>query len=221
MGLVKANNFTQPECTLTLDLSKSLEELKKDFSESTRYNIGWVERKGVKVESRRNTTDIEIFLRLLEQTSTRQGFKLNAEEDYYKKQYKVFEQAGMAKLYLAYEPQSDGGEVLASAIVVKFGRTVTYLHAASSPRNPKLRAPYLMQWKIIVDAKDSGAEVYDFWGVSPSDDPKDSWAGVTAFKKGFGGTRVCYSLPYDLVLNKKYFLDVILEKMRLITRKWR
>ncbi len=220
-GLRKTSNYTQPQCTQILDLTKSLDEIRKNFSDSTRYNIGWVERKGVKVNISQNPSEIDIFVDLLKETAQRQHFRLHAKKDYYKKQFLVLREKGMAKLFLAYEPEKDGQDVLAAAIVINFGDTVTYLHAASSNKNPKLRAPYLMQWKIIEDAKNSGFKHYDFWGVAKDDSPLDPWAGVTEFKSSFGGEKVCYQKPFDLVLTKDYYLETLLEKARIVIRKFK
>lgn len=219
LGLRLSPNYTQPECSLLLDLTKSLEELRKGLSESTHYNIGWVARQGVKVEVSNNPGDIEIFLNLLKETAARQKFSLHQSLDYYKEQFLAFEQNSCAKLYLAQAPQETGAEPLAAAIVIYFGDTVTYLHAASSSQQQKLRAPYLMQWKIIEDAKNSGARMYDFWGVAPTDKPNEAWAGVSAFKKSFGGEKICYPKPYDLVLKKQYYTQNLLEKLRPIIKK--
>lgn len=220
-GLKQVNNFTQPQCTQIIDLTKEWEEIRAGFSRSTRYNLSAVERKGVRVSVSDKVEDIKIFENLLHETAQRQGFRLHAQASYYKKQFEAFAKTNKSKLYLAREPQADGHEILAAAIVIYFGSTVTYLHAASSRKNPKLRASYLMQWKIIQDAKNSGARKYDFWGISANETSSDPWAGVTIFKKGFGGEKICYSPPSDLVLSKGYYLDSILEKARLIIRKWR
>lgn len=218
-GFKEARYFTQPECTQILSLEDSLGTIRSNFSESTRYNIGWVERKGVRVKISDQEADIDIFVSLLQQTAERQNFRLHYHKDYYKKQYLALRDKNLAKLFLAYEPEKDDSEVLAAAVVVNYGDTATYLHSASSSKNPKLRAPYLMQWKIIEDAKLNGFRKYDFWGVSPNDDPKDPWRGVTDFKKSFGGEKVCYHKPYDLVLSPKYQLTTFLDKVRAGLRK--
>ena len=213
----KAKNapaFTQPECTLVLDLTSSLEEIKSHFSESTRYNVGWVARQGVRVEVSQSREDFKVFGELLSETSARQNFRLYKQEDYYEKQFAAFLKRSNAKLFFAREPAKVGEEVLASAVVIYYGDTVTYLHAASSAKNPKLRAPYLMQWSIIEDAKKGDFTWYDFWGVAKNDSPKDSWAGVTAFKKGFGGERLCYQRPVDLPLHGGYYVSHLLETWR-------
>lgn len=215
-GLVKSANYTQPQCSQLLDLTKSLTEIKSNFSDSTRYNVGWVERQGVRVEISQKLADIDIFTNLLKETSQRQNFRLHAKEDYYKKQFLVLAARNMAKLFLTKDSR---GEVLAAAIVVNFGETATYLHAASSSKNPKLRAPYLMQWKIIENAKEVGFKNYDFWGIAKDDNPNDAWSGVTAFKKSFGGEKICYQISYDLALNKQYVLERLIETTRPILKR--
>ena len=218
-GFRQAPIFTQPACSLTLDLTKSLEELRSRLSDSTRYNIGWVKRKGVRVKISQDESDIVLFNKLLSETASRHRFNLYKNKNYYKEQYLTFKNSSKAKLFLAYEPEEFGQDVLACAIVVYFGDCVTYLHAASSSKSPKLRAPYLMQWKIIEDAKTSGFSNYDFWGVAQDNNPNDPWAGVTEFKRSFGGEKVYYQKPYDLVLNKAYYLETTLERARGLLKK--
>lgn len=219
LNLKIAASFTQPQSSLILDLTKSLEEIRSNLSESTRYNIGWVERQGVKVTTSEQPEDIKIFLNLLRETAGRHQFSLYENIDYYRQQFLSFSEKKAAKLFIAQGPDSLNNIPLASALVIYFGDTATYLHAASSSKHPKLRAPYLMQWKIIEDAKNSGFKNYDFWGVSKDDNPTDPWAGVTAFKKSFGGERVQYQKPYDLILKKGYYFDIFIEKIRKPLRK--
>jgi lipid II:glycine glycyltransferase (peptidoglycan interpeptide bridge formation enzyme) len=61
-------------------------------------------------------------------------------------------------------------------------------------------APYLLHWELIKEAKEKGLKFYDWWGIAASDDPKDPWAGITRFKKGFGGEMVSYPGTFDYVL---------------------
>jgi len=218
LNLKKASRYIQPQCSLFLDLKKSLKDLRQGLSESTRYNIGWVERQGVTVEISTQESDFKIFESLLKETSVRQRFSLHKEPDYYRKQFSTFLKNNQAKLFFALSPQSLGKIPLASAVVIYFGNTATYLHSASSSKYPKLRAPYLLQWKIIEDAKKSGIARYDFWGVAPTDDPHEAWSGLTAFKKSFGGERVFYPKPYDLIVSKKYYLMNILDKLRSLAK---
>ena len=87
--------------------------------------------------------------------------------------------------------------------------TAVYYYGASSDEYRNVMAPYLVQWTAIQEAKKRGCETYDFLGVAPPfdgaqdlrDDVVDHpWAGVTSFKKKFGGEGVEFSEPFDLVL---------------------
>jgi len=184
--------------------------------------VGWVERQGVRVEVSDKKEDINIFLKLLSETAQRHSFRLASNINYYKEQFLSFKSHEKAKLYVTYGPGELESTPLASAVVLYWGKIATYLHAASSAKAPKLRAPYLMQWRIITDAKTAGLETYDFWGVAKDSNPKDPWAGVTAFKSGFGGEKVCYEKPYDLILNpNQYYVSKIGERVRKLLGKFR
>ncbi len=107
-----------------------------------------------------------------------------------------------AKLYLAeYD-----NKIIAANIVLHFGDLAVYLHGASSSEYRNIMAPYLLQWRQIMDAKKIGCEKYDFWGVSsgtecPRRGHSVSWGGITKFKKGFGGFEKNYIGAYDLIFN--------------------
>jgi lipid II:glycine glycyltransferase (peptidoglycan interpeptide bridge formation enzyme) len=68
---------------------------------------------------------------------------------------------------------------------------------------------------MILDAKADGLKYFDFWGIAPPDQPDHSWAGLTGFKKGFGGEVVTNIGTYDIAINKaKYQLYTTYKKMR-------
>ena len=66
-------------------------------------------------------------------------------------------------------------------------------------------APYLVQWESILEAKKRGCVNYDFGGTAPEGSVKHPWAGITRFKKGFGGREVSFIGAYDLPLNKRWY----------------
>ena len=107
-------------------------------------------------------------------------------------------------------------EYVAANIMCFFGDTANYLHGASSNKHRDVMAPHLLQWKAVCDAKKDGFKYYDFWGIAPNDDPKHGWAGVTRFKKGFGGEQVNYPGTFDMVVSKKWYL--IYKVFRFINR---
>src|SRR3990167_411264 len=60
LGLEAVNNFTQPQCSQILDLTQELAALRSGLSDSTRYNIGWVARQGVRIKVSDKPNDIQI-----------------------------------------------------------------------------------------------------------------------------------------------------------------
>ena len=63
-----------------------------------------------------------------------------------------------------------------------------------------------------------GLKYYDFWGIAPTDDPNHRFAGVTIFKKGFGGERIDWVHAHDLPVSPLYKLTYVFETGRRIRR---
>jgi len=89
---------TQSRWNFRLDLDKEYEELKKDFSKSTRKNIDATYKKGVQV--RKGTfNDLESMEDILIKTAERKNFKYRTLE-YYTRMYNYF--GDMMQIYIAY-----------------------------------------------------------------------------------------------------------------------
>ena len=73
---------------------------------------------------------------------------------------------------------------------------------------------------MIFDAKAAGKKIFDFWGITTSEDPKDPWYGFSKFKKSFGGYQIDYAGTYDLPINKvKYLAYSLLRPINKFKRK--
>jgi lipid II:glycine glycyltransferase (peptidoglycan interpeptide bridge formation enzyme) len=60
-------------------------------------------------------------------------------------------------------------------------------------------------WEAIIDAKEKGCTIFDFWGIAPTDDPNHKWSGITTFKKGFGGQIISNMHAYDYPIKKSLY----------------
>lgn len=207
-----ASSFVQQEAGWMLDLSPSPDELLAGMRKSTRYEVRQAAKMGVKVEATSEPAKIDEFTHLLRQTVARQGFAAQS-ENYLQAQFATLAPKGLEKLYLA----SYDGQVLAAAIIGYFGDSVSYLHGASVKSD--VPAAYALQWQAILDAKEAGYKLYDFWGVAPNDNPKHPWAGLSLFKRGFGGYPVRYVSAWDYPLTSKYHLIATTERIRRIQRR--
>lgn len=213
-GFTPAPEYTQPECTATITLTLSLDQIKSSLSSSTRYNINAASRKGVEIKEG-GVEDIDTFLNLLKETAGRKNLSLPSEQKYHKKQFEILVKEGLMKLYTANFEDTP----LSAALVVNYAGTSYYLHAANSLKKKELRASYPLVWHSINEAKKKGLRVFDFWGVTPSNDPKHPWFGVTSFKLSFGASRTCYEKPLDLPLSSNYQLMKTVEIWRKPVKK--
>lgn len=190
---------TQPQCTLVLDLGLPLEQILSGMHQKTRYNINLAEKKGVVVKQ----GTVDNFLQLNKQTTSRDNF-VSHQGSYYRQMVQALG-GGAVKVWQA----EFNGKVLASALVMYFGDTVTYLHGASSNEDRNLMAPYLLHWEIIKDAQKQGFKYYDWWGVNPGNAKhptyKKSWEGITRFKSGFGGEFVSNPPSFDLIYRPAWY----------------
>lgn len=216
----KKREAVQPAQTLIVDLAQDEEAILAAMHEKWRYNIRLAERKGVRVfmAGEHDASALDIFWNLLEETTDRDGFRAHGKEYY---------RAMLERL--AGDPATDGktrpvarlvfaehdGKVLAANLMLYFGSTATYLHGASSRERREVMAPQLLHWKAMTDAKSWGYASYDFWGVAPEGAEDHPWAGITRFKRGFGGRYVSYPGTYDLPLDRGWYgLYSLIQKLR-------
>ena len=202
-----APHNVQPPTTIILDLTQGEETLLAQMHEKTRYNIRVAERHGIEV----GKGSVDEFLSLLRETSARDKFR--AHPDAYYRAMLADHGDPDLKIFLAVARHE--GKAVAAAIFCDFGKTRTYLHGASSYEHRNLMAPYALQWHMIKAAKAAGLTHYDFWGIANSDDPAEPLAGVTRFKKGWGGEIIRYAPTMDLILKPwRYRLYRLLKKFR-------
>ncbi|MFH0952672.1 MAG: peptidoglycan bridge formation glycyltransferase FemA/FemB family protein [Patescibacteria group bacterium] len=186
----------QPPNTQLLDLSVSEAELLVSMHHKTRYNIRLAEKKGVKINWH-GQEKLDEFFSLVQQTNRRDKIT-SFSRAYYQK---MLDSLGdNAKIITAdYQDQT-----IVANLIITFGDTVTYAHGASGDEYRNTMAPHLAQWTAIKWAKDNGFKYYDFRGIAPTDSSSHKWAGITRFKKGFGGRSVKQLGAFDLV-NKSFW----------------
>ena len=219
----KKTSNIQPAKTLLIDLSKHEENLLLDMHTKTRYNIKVAQKHGVEIKDEFDITiGHGLFAKeavgMIVETSRRQGFK-GYGMDYYNKMIDTLAVQNRGELKLHIYKAIYEKKLLASAIMLDFGKTRTFLFGGSSDENKNLMAPYLMHWQAMLDAKAAGLGTYDFWGIETS---SGETPGFVRFKLGFGGSEREYAGAYDLVRNgAAYKAYSLLRKINKFTKKLR
>ncbi|MDD3896680.1 MAG: peptidoglycan bridge formation glycyltransferase FemA/FemB family protein [Candidatus Peribacteraceae bacterium] len=193
--------------------ARTQETLLKEMRQNTRNLIRRAKREGVAItHSEDPIRDLPHFILLHEETRKRHHFTpyTNA---FFAAQVRHFSSRKECTLYLArYQ-----GEVIAAAIHMHMGGETSYHHGASTHAHPKIPASYLLQWTAICDAMERGDHTYSFWGIAPEGVTRHPFAGVTLFKRGFGGELLELTHCMDIPVAKKYYATRAFETMR----KWR
>ena len=172
----------QHQHTLLLRLDVDEAALRRGLNSGHRSRINTAEKRGLSIVQVHQPGDVADFIALLRQTETRAGF-YSHDDPYYHAIVDELMPTGEASLYYA---QVDG-ERVAGALLFDFGDTRYYAFAASdTQRRAVMPAPPLV-WRTILDGRARGLCWFDFWGVAPPGQPDHKWAGITEFKRGFGG----------------------------------
>lgn len=187
--------------SFVLDLTQPEAEILAKMKSKTRYNIKIAEKHGVEVTEDNSDEAFDKYLKLLEETTTRQKFYAHT-KTYHTKMWKNMRQAGIARLIKAtYQ-----GKVLATWILFLYKNRLFYPYGASSREHREVMASNLVMWKAILLGKSWGATSFDMWGsLGPDPDPKDPWFGFHNFKLGYGGNLSEFVGTYDLVLQPQLY----------------
>lgn len=166
------------------------------FNQLWRRNVRKAERSGVEVRLG-GYDDLPEFHRVYVVTASRDGFTPRP-LGYFQRMWQAMsdEDPDRIRLYLA----SHDGEVLAATTAVRVGRHVWYSYGASADHKRELRPSNAVQWRMITDAIDAGAAVYDLRGISDTLDEQDPLFGLIQFKLGTGGEAVEYVGEWDYPL---------------------
>ncbi|MGH7608767.1 MAG: lipid II:glycine glycyltransferase FemX [Candidatus Dormibacteria bacterium] len=153
------------------------------LSSSTRRNIRLSQRAGVEVRGERGGGAVATFYQLHRQTVARQRFTTRP-LDYY--------QTAVGELAATVFVASLGGQPLAAAVAVRFGRRLIYLYGGTSPDRADARASFALHWAMIGWGIDGGCTIYDMWGIPRRFDPGRRDHGYALFKTRWGGGAAHY-----------------------------
>lgn len=197
------------ENTLVLDIQPDLNTILANMRKNTRYSIKKSLTEGYTFDSSTKLADIKYLIGLQDETAKRHGFVKFAAKDF-ENEFSEFAKAQQISLCLCRK----GKNVLAAALVVYYENKAYYHFSGSSDLARNSNANYFLQWMIIQEAKKRGCKYYDFWGIAPNTDTNHRFAGVTTFKRGFGGEQVDWLHAQDLPTSRLYWTTFLFENLR-------
>ena len=168
------------------------------------------EKPFLEIEKTQDLSKIDIFLELYKKLAKSKNF-VPYPDELIKEEFKEFVSKNSAFLYLGKVEN----KYVSSAIIIFTNNFAFYHHGASEPIKEPIN--YKLHWKIILDAKERGCKLYNFWGITEKG-PQHPWYGLTLFKKGFGGKLIKLLPTLDYPLNWKYYLTYLYESLKYKNR---
>ena len=210
LSALEAPMHLTADLTLQLDLTLSDETLLSDMRKNTRSAIRKAERVGITTQLVEDVESIRQFYDEEKKVAERQGF-VPFSYDFLRNQFEVFLADKQVCLVRSFSKE---GALLASAFVIFYNNEAVYHYGISTDANQKLPGSYACQWRAIAEAKRRKCTRYNFWGVAPKEATKHRFAGVSLFKRGFGGFEVPYLEAHDIPLSWRYWVTFLFEFFR-------
>ncbi len=186
----------QPRAEWVLDISLDDESIWMNFHKHARYNMRLAERADAKVTIYKpSDAPFEVFYSLMQTTAGRDGFGIFDKSYYQSYLSTLTDEEGFVVIATI-----DGTPAAAGLFVIYDGQA-HYVFAGSSNDFRKIAPAYTVIWSAIKESKKRGCTLFNFGGVT--DDVKgQELAGVTGFKKRFGGYQVDHQNPLDFVYKR-------------------
>jgi lipid II:glycine glycyltransferase (peptidoglycan interpeptide bridge formation enzyme) len=197
----KSTDEVQPAYHQEIDLTIGYDNVVAQFKPKCRYKIRLAERHGVKIYQDNSKSTIDEFNEINIDTAKRKGFSgRNAE--YITDLINVLNKHKVGDLWVArYD-----GKIIAGAVMIFYAGRASYVYGASRDEKREVMAPRLLHDELIKEAIRHNCVIHDFIGVAPEDAPKThSWAGISSFKRDFGGSTVRYLGSYDRIYQALWY----------------
>ena len=197
------------DLTLQLDLTQTPEQLLSAMRKTTRSEVRKAVQLGITTRLSRDEHEIRAFYEQQLAVAQKHHF-VPFSYAFLHEQFKVFVESDSAFLVHAYAQ----GVLLATAFILHYNGEAVYHYGVSTEANAKLPGSAAAQWAAILEAQRQGCTSYNFWGIAPEGQKEHRFAGVSTFKRGFGGSEVAYLPAHDIPLSVLYWVSWTIERIR-------
>lgn len=174
--------------TMVVDVDRPLDEIRKSLAQKWRNCLNRAEKNGLTVRGGTDHALFDAFGKLFAELLARKAFDVDLDAAFYAGVQPGLDPADKFQVSLA---ELDGQPV-AGHVASMVGDTAVYLLGASNDVALKQKASYLLQWDVIVRARERGIRWYDLGGIDPEGNP-----GVYHFKQGLGGVDISAPGPFE------------------------
>lgn len=207
---------TDAELTVALDLTKSEDTIFQEMRKTTRNSIKKAEKLELVVMHTNNFDLFDDFISVYKDTVARQGWNAYS-ESYIRSEYEIFSSAGKADMFVSYYK----GEPISASIFIRHNNQVIYHFSGSVTKFRDIPSSYLLHWEAIKFFKNEGFKLYNFWGVSPENNIKHPWYGLSLFKRGFTSNELEFVHSHDLDIRPFAYLTHTFEYIESRLRGYR
>jgi lipid II:glycine glycyltransferase (peptidoglycan interpeptide bridge formation enzyme) len=179
--------------TLVLDLTPSIEELRKKLDKKWRNQLNAAERNRLRIVEGDSIKEYDIFCKLYDQMWERKRFETTVSPAEFRRIQEHLPQNQRMRIFICEHEGRPVGGLVCSMI----GDSAIYVLGATNENGRNLKSAYLMQWAVIQSLKDKAIRHYDLGGIDPQANP-----GVYHFKSGFNGADVAHISPFVACDNK-------------------
>jgi lipid II:glycine glycyltransferase (peptidoglycan interpeptide bridge formation enzyme) len=173
--------------TFVLDLSHSLDELRKNLDPKWRNKLSGAEKNNLKVVAGNGREEYQTFCQLYYQMRKRKTFETTVDVEEFRRIQEDLAEPHRMQILIC----EDRGIPVAGLVASAMGDSAAYLLGATSDAGLNTKGAYLLQWTMIRWLKENGIRWYDLGGIDPEGNP-----GVFSFKRGLSGLDVCQINPF-------------------------
>ncbi len=183
---------TEKYRTFVLDLSPSLDGLRRGLDKKWRNQLNAAERNVLKVVEGDGGDDYCRFSALYSEMWKRKKFRTSMSiEEFDQIQQRLLGTQRMRILICEH-----AGKPVAGLVCSVLGESAIYLLGATNDEGMKAKASYLLQWTLIQWLKERDIHFYDLGGIDPDANP-----GVYHFKSGLSGVDVSQISSFSACCN--------------------
>jgi lipid II:glycine glycyltransferase (peptidoglycan interpeptide bridge formation enzyme) len=164
--------------TLILDLTPSLEEIRKRFDRKWRNHLNRAERNDLEILQGSGDDLFNTFVDLYNEMLERKQFVDTVDLREFRAVQSDLPESFKMRTFIARAAGQPGAGVVCSAL----GDTGIYLFGATNGVGMRTKGAYLLQWAAITWLKGLGITQYNLHGINPEKNP-----GVYEFKIGLCG----------------------------------